>query len=79
MKNTLNLPFNNIIPVRTITGVNGPWGVAVSDDDYVIVTDGHCVTILDNEGRRMKSFGGKGGSGNVKFSFPRGLVSSHQT
>ena len=77
---SLVIPFNpyldNITPVRTITELNGPWGVAVSDDGHVIVTEysGHCVTILDNEGKKVKSFGGKGGRGNVEFSFPRGVA-----
>ena len=77
---SLVIPFNpyldNITPVRTITGLNHPWGVAVSDDGHVIVTkiDDHCVTILDNEGKKVKSFGGKGGSGNVNFSRPRGVA-----
>ena len=77
---SLVIPFNpyldNITPVRTITELKGPWGVAVSDDGHVIVTEynGNCVTILDNEGKRVKSLGGKGGSGNVQFSGPRGVA-----
>ena len=77
---SLVVPFNpyldNITPVRTITELNYPWGVAISDDGHVIVTEcyGDCVTILDNEGKRMKSFGGEGGSGNVQFSNPRGVA-----
>ena len=71
---SLVIPFNpyldNITPVRTLTELKGPWGVAVSDDGHVIVTEssGQCVTILDNEGKKVKSLGGKGGSGNVQFS-----------
>ena len=77
---SLVIPFNpyldNITPVRTITELNGPWGVTVSDDGHVIVTEywGHCVTILDNEGKKVKSFGGEGGSGNVQFSRPHGVA-----
>ena len=77
---SLVVPFNpyldNITPVRTITGFKGPCGVAVTDDNHVIVTEntGHCVTILDRKGKKLKSLGGKGGSGNVKFSFPRGVA-----
>ena len=77
---SLAIPFNpcldNITPVRTITELNRPWGVAVSDDGHVIVTEysGKCVTILDNEGKKVKSLGGKGGSGNVKFINPRGVA-----
>ena len=75
---SLVIPFNpyhldNITPVRTITELKGPYGVAVSDDNHVIITEyyGHCVTILDREGKKVKSLGGKRGSGNVKFSKPR--------
>ena len=77
---SLFIPFNpyldNITPVRTITELMFPWGVAVSDDGHVIVTEysGHCVTILDNEGKKVKSFGGEGGSGNAVFSYPRGVA-----
>ena len=77
---SLFIPFNpyldNITPVRTITELNFPWGVAVTDDNHVIITEcwGHCVTILDREGKKVKSLGGKGGSGNVKFSYPHGVA-----
>uniref|UniRef100_A0A1X7VB27 B-box C-terminal domain-containing protein n=3 Tax=Amphimedon queenslandica TaxID=400682 RepID=A0A1X7VB27_AMPQE len=66
----INPYLDNITPVRTITKLKGPCGVAVSGDDHVIITerDGHCVTILDREGKKVKSLGRKGGSGNVKFS-----------
>ena len=77
---SLFIPFNpyldNITPVGTITELNGPYGVAVSDDGHVIVTENNCnrVTILDNEGKKVKSFGGKGRSGNVQFSVPCGVA-----
>ena len=71
------IPFqDNVTPLRTITGLKWPWGVAVCDDGHVIVTEcsSNCVTILDNEGKKVKSLGGKGGSGNVQFSNPRGVA-----
>ena len=70
---SLFIPFNpyldNITPVRTITELNRPWGVAVSDDGHVIVTEhrGNCVTILDNKGKKVKSLRA-GGSGNATFT-----------
>uniref|UniRef100_A0A1X7U2B3 RING-type domain-containing protein n=2 Tax=Amphimedon queenslandica TaxID=400682 RepID=A0A1X7U2B3_AMPQE len=72
----INPYLNNITPVGTITELTNPWGVAVTDDNRFIVTeyDGHCVTILDREGKKVKSLGGEGGSGNVKFSYPRGVA-----
>ena len=74
----LFIPFNpyldNITPVCTITELNCPYGVAVSDDGHVIVTEytGHCVTILDNEGKKMISV--RGGSDNVTFTYPSGVA-----
>ena len=72
----INPYLDNITPVRTITEFKGPCGVAVSYDNHFIITEayGHCVTILDREGKKVKSFGGKGGSGDVKFSSPRGVA-----
>ena len=76
----LVIPFNpyldNITPVRTITEFKYPWGVAVSDDNHLIITEWicSCVAILDREGKKVKSLGGKGGSSNVKFSSPRGVA-----
>uniref|UniRef100_A0A1X7TCU4 RING-type domain-containing protein n=1 Tax=Amphimedon queenslandica TaxID=400682 RepID=A0A1X7TCU4_AMPQE len=77
---SLFIPFNpylnSITPVRSITELEYPWGVAVSDDNHVIITEsyGHCVTILDREGKKVKSLGGEGGSGNVQFSCPCGVA-----
>ena len=72
----LNPYLDKITPVRTMVQFNHPWGVAVSNDGHVIVTEnrGDCVTILNNEGKKVKSFGGKRGSGTVKFSSPRGVA-----
>uniref|UniRef100_A0A1X7SW21 B-box C-terminal domain-containing protein n=1 Tax=Amphimedon queenslandica TaxID=400682 RepID=A0A1X7SW21_AMPQE len=72
----INPYLDNITPVRTTTELKGPSGVAVSDDNHVIITEGdsNCVTILDREGKKVKSLGGEGGSGNVKFSEPRGVA-----
>uniref|UniRef100_A0A1X7UY81 RING-type domain-containing protein n=1 Tax=Amphimedon queenslandica TaxID=400682 RepID=A0A1X7UY81_AMPQE len=73
----INPYLDNITPVRTITELNYPSGVVVTDDNHVIVTEyhGNCVTILDREGKKMKSLGlGEGRSGNVKFFSPRGVA-----
>ena len=68
---TFNPYLDNITPVRTITEFNYPWGVAVSDDNYVIVTEsyGNCVTILDKERKKVKSLGGE-----CRFFSPRGVA-----
>ena len=71
----INPYLDNIIPVRALTGLNLPVGVAVADDNHIIITEfsGNCVTILDRKGKKAKSLGGEG-DGNVKFSSPRGVA-----
>ena len=78
---SLVIPFNpyfdNITPVRTIPELNGPWGVAVTDNGHIIVSEcsRHCVTILDRDGKKVKSFGLKSReSENVNFRYPRGVA-----
>ena len=74
---SLVIPFNPYLAkhtsIRTIDGLNTPTGVAVSDDGHVIVTEcwGNCITVLDREGKKVKSFTS---SGNIKFSSPRGVA-----
>ena len=59
-------------PVKTITGLNEPRGVAVTDDGLVIVSEaeGHCITILDSEGRKI----GTQGEGRGQLQHPQGVV-----
>ena len=78
---SLTIPFNpyldNITPVHTIYELVEPWGIAVTDDGHVVVSEwsGNCVTILDRDGKRLKSFGQMGKeSRNIKFSYPRGVA-----
>ena len=77
---SLVIPFNpyldNITPVYAITELEDPWGVTVSDDNHVIITEhyGYCVAILDREGKKVKSLGLEGRSGNFEFFFPRGVA-----
>ena len=78
---SLTIPFNpyldNITPIHTIPELNRPWRVAMTDDGHIIVSEygAHCVTVLDRDGKKVKSFGQKsGGSGNVKFSSPLGVA-----
>ena len=78
---SLVIPFNsyldNITPVHIIPDLNRPWGVAVINDGHIIVSEHreNCVTILDREGKKMKSFSQMSAkSGNVKFTSPRGVA-----
>uniref|UniRef100_A0A1X7TMB8 RING-type domain-containing protein n=1 Tax=Amphimedon queenslandica TaxID=400682 RepID=A0A1X7TMB8_AMPQE len=76
---SLVIPFNpylySITQVCTVAELNGPYGVSVSGNRVIITEcNGHCVTILDREGRKVKSLGGEGGRSNVKFIYPRGVA-----
>ena len=64
-------------PVKTITGLRRPTGIAVTDDGLVIVSerDGHCITILDKEGKKIKSFGSHG-TERGQLSYPNGVAVS---
>ena len=70
----LNPYLDNITPVCTIPELNTPFGVAVTDDGHIIVSErgSHCVTILNRDGKKMKSFGQD--SENVEFFYPRGVA-----
>ena len=74
---SLVIPFNPYLAkntsIRTIDGLNSPFGVAVSVDGHIIVTEMNAnrVTVLDKEGKKVKSFTS---SGNVKFTCPRGVT-----
>ena len=71
---SLVIPFNPYFAkhtsIRTIDRLNKPYGVAVSDDGHVIVTEnqGSCITVLDRKGKKVKSFTSGG------FSWPRGVA-----
>ena len=59
---SLVIPFNpyldNITPVCTIPELNIPFGVAVTDDRHIIVSENgnNCITVLDKDGKKVKSF-----------------------
>lgn len=65
------VPFNpyliNASKVRDIPA-NNPWGVAISDDNHVFVTNWHsnCIVVLDDERKEVKK--------EVNFSNPRGIA-----
>ena len=62
-------------PIKTISGVKCPWGVAVNQRGEVIVAEsgGHCVTIFSPTGEKLQSFGSMG-SGHGQFNDPRGVA-----
>ena len=62
-------------PVNTITGLNRPRGVAVTDDGLVIVSEGgsHRITLLDSEGRKIRSIGTQS-RGRGQLQSPHGVA-----
>ena len=61
-------------PVKTITGLDSPRGVAVTNG-LVVVSEcrGHRITILDGEGKKIRSFGSEGKM-RGQLSFPQGVA-----
>ena len=59
-------------PVNVIRGQNGPWGIAVYDNGDIMVAEcgAHCITVLNSEGKKVKSFG------TEKLSWPCGVAVS---
>ena len=72
---TVKLPVKKLgTPIKTISGVKGPWGVAVNLKGEVIVSEGsgHCVSIFSPAGEKLRSFGSQG-SEHGQFNEPCGV------
>ena len=70
------LPIKELgTPIRTIGGVNSPWGVAVNQRGEIIVAEsgGHCISIFSPSGGKVRTFGRKG-SAQGQFNEPRGVT-----
>ena len=64
-------------PLKAISGLRGPSGVAVTDNGLVIVSErgGHCITILDKGGKKIRSFGSYG-TERRQLWYPEGVAIS---
>ena len=62
-------------PVKTITGLKRPHGIAVCDNGDIVVTEfgADCVTIVNKEGEKVRSFGTEG-TKEGQFTYPRGVA-----
>ena len=70
------LPIQKLgTPIRTIGGLNRPWGVAVDDRGQIVVAerDGNCVSIFSASGEKIRTFGVRG-SAPGQFSEPYGVA-----
>ena len=65
-------------PVNIISGLNRPCGVVVTKNEEIVVAEygAHCITILNKEGKKVKSFGTEG-TKEGQFTKPRGVTISH--
>ena len=66
---------NLSIPIRTTSGLESPWGVAVNQRGEIVVAEygGHCITIFSSSGEKIRTFGSKG-SAHGQFSVPCGVA-----
>ena len=60
---------------HTISGLNTPYGVAVSNSGEVVVSEksGHCISVYSREGKKIRSFGFYGSRTGL-FHYPRGVA-----
>ena len=65
-------------PVNIISGLNRPYGVVITKNEEIVVAEwsAHCITILNKEGKKVKSFGTYG-TKEGQFTKPYGVAISH--
>ena len=70
------LPIQSLgTSIKTIGGVNIPWGVAVNQRGEIIVAEngGHCISIFSSSGEKIKIFG-SWGFAQGQFNTPHGVA-----
>ena len=62
-------------PVRTVTGLVRPYGIAFNNREEMIVSErrGHRLSILDTRGQKIRTFGSRGDSPH-QMNGPRGVA-----
>ena len=74
---TIQSPKMKGKPVHTISGLSGPVGVVAFNEDILVVErDSHRITILNKEGKKVRSFGRKGKK-TGQFTDPSGIAISY--
>ena len=63
------------IHVKSITGLNTPSFLAVTEEGLIVVAEyrTNCISVFDRDGHKLRSFGYQG-SGQSKLSQPRGVA-----
>jgi tripartite motif-containing protein 2/3/tripartite motif-containing protein 71 len=73
---TVNMPVKKLgAPIKTISGVKYPYGMAINQREEIIVAEryGHCISVFSPTGEKFGTFGSLG-SGPGQFSGPRGVA-----
>ena len=73
---TVKLPVQKLgTPIKTISGMEQPYGVAINQGGEIIVAESkkHCISIFSTAGQRLRSFGSLG-TGPGQFNTPRGVA-----
>ena len=62
-------------PVRVVTGLNGPYGIAINKCGEMIISEwsGHRVSIFDIRGQKIRTFGSRGDSPD-QMAWPAGIA-----
>ena len=62
-------------PVKVVTGLKGPYGIAFNSCGEMIVSEclGHRISIFDIRGQRIRTFGSRG-KGQEQMEYPRGIA-----
>ena len=62
-------------PVRTVTGLDHPYGIAFNSHQEMIVSErgGHKLSIFDIRGQKIRTFGSRGDSPD-QMKFPKGIA-----
>ena len=61
-------------PARIVTDLNYPYGIAYNSRGEMIVSEchGHRISIIDNRGKKIRTFGSRGNPDQMKY--PRGIA-----
>ena len=61
--------------MKVFSGLKKPYGTAITTSGYIVVAQygSHCITVLNNEGNKISSFGTRG-TNSGQFTYPRGVA-----
>ena len=69
------LPETRGEPVKTVIGLNQPWGIAVSNDGSIVVAERQNIVLVNERGISVRSFSSEG-TLDGRFIYPRGVAIS---